>query len=364
MVGSPGAGKTALLADWVATRPERPLAWLSCDVADADPVRFIAAVIEALQRAPGRSDVGEDARQLLSLDGEVSADVIAALADDLERQDGAGVLVIDDFHLTGGAGTDALALLLEYSPPSLQLVVASRVDPQLRLYRMRANQELVELRDGDLSFSAEETETFLSRFGVRLSEGDLAAVHRRSEGWVAGLQMAAISINQSVDASSAAGRVELHRHSVAGYFLDEVLYRQPPEVVDFMLATSILDELSAPACTALCGQGSAVLLQLTYGAHLFVTVLDEEAGTYRYHQLIKEVLHAELHARDPARERRTAHDRRDLPGRVWPRRPGGAAPFGRWGPGRGFSPAQRAGRPRLLCQPDYWQCPRPGRVPT
>ena len=170
VVGSPGAGKTALLADWVTTRPERPLAWLSCDVADADPVRFIAAVIEALQRAPGRSDVGEDARQLLSLDGEVSADVIAALADDLERQDGAGVLVIDDFHLTGGAGTDALALLLEYSPPSLQLVVASRVDPQLRLYRMRANQELVELRDGDLSFSAEETETFLSRFGVRLSE--------------------------------------------------------------------------------------------------------------------------------------------------------------------------------------------------
>ena len=120
---------------------------------------------------------------------------------------------------------------------------------------MRANQELVELREADLSFSAEETHAILSGFGLGLSEGDLAAVYRRSEGSVAGLQMAAISIKQSPDASSAASRVELNRHSVAGFFLDEVLYRQPPAVVDFMLATSVLDELSAPACTALCGPG-------------------------------------------------------------------------------------------------------------
>ena len=253
------------------------LAWLSCDVADADPVRFVAAIIEALRRASGQPDIGEDARQLLSLDGEVSADAVAALADDLEGPDGVEVLVVDDFHLTGTAGADALALLLEYRPASLQLVVASRVDPQLRLHRMRANQELVELRERDLSFSADEARAFLSGFGVRLSEPDLAVVYRRSEGWVAGLQMAAISIQQSPDPASAAGRVELHRHSVAGYFLDEVLYRQPPEVVEFMLATSVLDELSVPACTALCGPGSAALLQLVYRAHMFVTVLDERA---------------------------------------------------------------------------------------
>ncbi len=303
VVGSPGAGKTALLADWVDDRLQRPWAWLSCDVADADPVRFVAAIIEAVRRADGPPDIGEDARQLLSLEGEVSADVIAALADDLERPDGAEVLVIDDFHMTGMAGAAALALLLDYRPPSLQLVVASRVDPELRLHRMRANGELVELRDRDLSFSSEETTAFLSGFGVRLSEPDLAVVHRRSEGWVAGLQMAAISIKQSPDPVSAAGRVELHRYSVSGYFLDEVLYRQPPEIVDFMLATSVLDELSVPACAALWGEGSAALLQSAYRAHLFVTVLDEEAGTYRYHQLVKEVLHAELHVRDPGRER-------------------------------------------------------------
>ena len=255
VVGSPGAGKTALLADWVDDRLQRH--WRGSAVTSPMPTRSGSSPPSsrpATGRA-GQPDIGEDARQLLSLEGEVSADVIAALADDLERPDGAEVLVIDDFHMTGMAGAAALALLLEYRPPSLQLVVASRVDPELRLHRMRANGELVELRDRDLSFSAEETTAFLSGFGVRLSEPDLAVVHRRSEGWVAGLQMAAISIKQSPDPVSAAGRVELHRHSVAGYFLDEVLYRQPPEVVDFMLATSVLDELSVPACTALWGEG-------------------------------------------------------------------------------------------------------------
>jgi LuxR family transcriptional regulator, maltose regulon positive regulatory protein len=303
VVGSPGAGKTALLADWVATRAPRPFAWLSCDPADGDPVRFVAAIIEALRRASGQPEFAEDARQLLSLDGEVSADAIAALADGLERPEAASALVIDDFYLSGMGGANALALLLECRGPALQLVVATRVDPQLRLHRMRANQELVELRDADLSFSAEEAKTFLSGFAVGLSEQDLATVHRRSEGWAAGLQMAAISIQRSPDPAGAAGRVELHRHTVAGYFLDEVLYRQSPEVVDFMLATSLLDELSVPACTALCGQGSAALLQLVYSSHMFVTPVDSGSGTYRYHQLVKEVLQAELHTRDPARER-------------------------------------------------------------
>ena len=233
---------------------------------------------------------------------------MAALADDLDGLDGPQVLVIDDFHLTGAAGADTLTLLLECRPAFLQLVLASRADPGLRLHRMRANEELVELRDQDLSFSAEETRLFLSGFGLRLSERDLNVIHQRSEGWIAGLQMAAISIQHSPDPVSTAGRVELHRHTVAGYFLDEVLYRQPPELVEFMLATSILDELSVPACNALCGQGSAALLEQLYGAHLFVTRVDDEAVTYRYHQLIKEVLQAQLHLNDPAGERRL-HER-------------------------------------------------------
>jgi LuxR family transcriptional regulator, maltose regulon positive regulatory protein len=304
VVGPAGAGKTTLLADWLAAHPERPAAWLSCDAADADPSRFVAAVIEATRHGFGQPQIGADSLQLMSLDGEVSADAVAALADDLEEPDGLRVLVVDDFHLAGMASADALRWLVEYHPPSLQLVVASRVDPPLRVHRMRAHQDLVELRDGDLSFSVEETRSFFAGFGVRLDEPDLALVHRRSEGWVAGLQMAAISIHGSPDPVTAAGRVQLRRHTVAGYFLEEVLYRQPAEVAEFMLATSILDELSVPACTAICGPGSAAMLGLLYGTHMFVAIVDDEARTYRYHHLIREVLRAELHARDPAGEKR------------------------------------------------------------
>jgi len=304
VVGPAGAGKTMLLADWLAAHPERPAAWLSCDAADTDAARFVTAIIEAARCGFGQPWIGEDARQLMSLDGEVSADAVATLADDLDAPDGTRVLVIDDFQLTGAASADALRWLVEYHPPSLQLVVASRVDPPLRVHRMRAHQDLVELRDGDLAFSIEETRSLLGGFGVELDDPELALVHRRSEGWAAGLQMAALSIHGSPDPATAAGRVQLRRHAVAGYFLDEVLSHQPPQVADFMLATSILDELSAPACTAVCGEGSAKMLEFLYGAHMFVAIVDDEAGTYRYHHLIKEVLQTELRSQDPAREKR------------------------------------------------------------
>ena len=304
VVGPAGAGKTMVVADWLAARPERPSAWLSCDEADADPARFVAAIVKAARYGFDQPGIGEDACQLMSLDGEVSVDVVAALADDFEAPDGLRVLVIDDFHLAGAASADALRWLVEYHPPSLQLVVASRVDPPLRVHRMRAHQDLVELRDADLSFSVEETRSFLNGFGVRLDEPELVLVHSRSEGWVAGLQMAALSIQGSPDPATAAGRVQLHRHTVADYFLEEVLSRQPPDVVEFMLATSILDELSVAACTAVWGQGSAKMLEFLYGAHMFMAIVDDQARTYRYHHLIREVLQTELHARDQARERR------------------------------------------------------------
>jgi LuxR family maltose regulon positive regulatory protein len=303
VVGPAGAGKTMLLADWLSASPERPSAWLSCDAADADPGRFVAAIIEAARHGFGQPSIGEDARQLMRLDGEVSADAVAALADDLDAPDETRVLVIDDFHLAGATGAETLRWLVEYHPPSLQLVVASRVDPPLRVHRMRAHQDLVELRDEDLAFSVEEARSLLAGFDVRLDEPKLALVYQRSEGWAAGLQMAALSIQSSPDPATAADRVQLGRHTVAGYFLEEVLSRQLPEVADFMLATSVLDELSVPACTAVCGQGSAKMLEFLYGAHMFVAIVDDEAPTYRYHHLIREVLRTELHARDPAREK-------------------------------------------------------------
>jgi LuxR family transcriptional regulator, maltose regulon positive regulatory protein len=300
VVGSAGAGKTTLLANWLAARPNRPAAWLTCDAADSDPVRFLAALIEALRRGFDDPKLGTNASQLLDLDGEVSMDVVAALADDLEGRPDAPVLVIDDFHLAG-ASVDPLGDFLECRPTSLQVVLGSRSDPHLRLHRMRAREELAEVRDADLAFSLDETRAFFSAFEVALPDRDVELVQQRTEGWPTGIQMVAISTRAS-PAPNAAVRRGAQAHAVAGYFVEEILSRQPDVVVDFMLATSVLDELTVPACTAVAGEGAATMLDYLCASHLFVTVVDGGAPTYRYHQLIRDVLRDELHARDPVRE--------------------------------------------------------------
>ena len=151
VVGPAGAGKTMLLPEWLAARPERPSAWLSCDAADSDAGRFVAAIIEAARCGFGQPWIGEDARQLMSLDGEVSADVVAVLADDLDAPDETRVLVIDDFHLTGAASADALRWLVEYQAPSLQQVVASRVTHRSGCTGA-CIRDVAELRVEDLAF--------------------------------------------------------------------------------------------------------------------------------------------------------------------------------------------------------------------
>ena len=352
VVGPAGTGKTMLLADWLAARPERPSAWLSCDAADADPARFVAAIIEAARFGFDLPSIGEDTRHLMSLDGEVSADAVAALADDLDTPDKERVLVIDDIHLAGPASADALRWLVEYRPPSLRLVVASRADPPLRVPRMRAHQDLVELRDGDLAFSKEETRRFLAAFGLRLDEPELALVYERSEGWVAGLQMAAISIQGSPDPATAAARVQLHRHTVADYFLEEVLSRQSPEVVDFMLATSVLDELSGPRVhrAVRSGSGEDARVPLRH-AH----VRDDRG---RGNPRLPLSPHDQRGSPDrvaragPGPGEAAARGRRALPRRGRPGRRGGAAPAGRRRAGRGVQPAQRRGRAGRADQPD------------
>jgi LuxR family maltose regulon positive regulatory protein len=300
VVGSAGAGKTTLLAHWLAARPDRPTAWLACDVADSDPVRFMAALIEALRRGFHDAHLGDSAGQLLALDGEVSMDLVAVLADDLEGRPDAPVLVIDDYQAAAGS-EGVLGDFLHCRPPSLQVVLASRSEPHLRLHRMRAREELVEVRDGDLAFSLDETRAFFSAFAVALPDPEVALVQERTEGWPTGIQMVAISTSASSDPVASVRRGTEAR-TVAGYFVEEVLSRQPEPVVDFMLATSVLDELTVPACTAITGEGAARMLEHLRSSHLFVTVTDEGAAVYRYHQLIRDVLQDELHARDPGRE--------------------------------------------------------------
>ncbi len=171
VVGTAGAGKTTLLANWLSVRPDVPSAWLSCDTGDTDPIRFYSALIHAMRYGFDDPSIGENSRELLSLEGEASIDAVGALADDLESLAGARVIVIDDFHLVGSESA-RFGHFLESRPLSLQVVVATRSDPPLRLHRLRMREELVEVRDTDLAFSANETKGLFSAFGLELPADD------------------------------------------------------------------------------------------------------------------------------------------------------------------------------------------------
>jgi len=184
-----------------------------------------------------------------------------------------------------------------------QLVLASRSDPPLRLHRLRMSDELCELRDRDLHFSLAESGDLLANFGVQVAAADLALLHQRSEGWAAALQMAALSLRGTRDPARAAQALEVRSHAIAEYFISEVLGQQPPEVVRFMLDTSLLEELTADACAAITARpDAATLLHSIDAANLFLVALDDERTSFRYHHLVRHLLEAELRARDRARE--------------------------------------------------------------
>ena len=302
VVGSAGAGKSVLLADWAAARPPGVTSWLSCSRADTDSVRFWAGFIDAARVIDPK--FGADAADLLAMDGQMSADVIASVANDAARLPAGSAIIVDDFHIAAPAVSRNMTDLVECWPAnSAQLVLASRYDPPLRLHRMRVSGELCEIRDRDLYFSLADSRDLLANFGVQLSDADLAMLHQRSEGWPAALQMAALSLRGTTDPARVARAVEIRSHAIAEYFIAEVLDQQPPEVARFMLDTSILSELTAGACTAITGrQDAAALLHGIDTAHLFLVGLDEERTSFRYHPLVRQMLHAELRARDQARE--------------------------------------------------------------
>jgi LuxR family maltose regulon positive regulatory protein len=302
VVGSAGAGKSVLLSSWAATRAPHVTSWLSCDEADANPVRFWTGFIEAPQGAePG---FGADAADLLAMDGAVSPDVTASIANDAARLPAGTAIVVDDFHYAAPAVSGTMTDLVERWPSdAAQLVLASRIDPALRLHRLRMAGELCELRDRDLNFSLAESRDFLANFGVEIAADDAMLLHQRSEGWAAALQMAALSLRGGTDPARAGQALEVRSHEIADYFIAEVLDQQPPEVARFMLDTSILGELTADACAAVTGrQDAAALLRSIDRASLFLVPLDENRTIFRYHHLVRQLLHAELRARDRTRE--------------------------------------------------------------
>jgi LuxR family transcriptional regulator, maltose regulon positive regulatory protein len=303
VVGSAGAGKSVLLGSWARTRPAGATSWLSCDPADRDPVRFWTGFIQAPRAVmPG---FGRDAADLLAMDHAVSADVTASIANDAAKLPLGTALIVDDFHMAGQPATAAMTDLVERWPAeNAQLVLASRRDPPLRLHRLRLAGELCELRDRDLYFSLAESRDLLARFGVEVAGADLALLHQASEGWAAALQMAALSLRGSGDPARVARALAAHSHTIADYFICEVLDQQPPDVAQFMLDTSILSVLTDDVCVAVTGrQDAAALLRGIHAAHLFLVALSDEPASFRYHHLVRQVMRTELRTRDPARER-------------------------------------------------------------
>ena len=252
--------------------------------------------------APG---FGSDAGDLLAMDGVMSADVTASIANDVVKLPVGSAIIVDDFHHVAAAVSADMTDLIERWPAeTAQLVLASRFDPPLRLHRLRMAGELCELRDRDLYFSLAESGDLLANFGVEVAAADLVLLHERSEGWAAALQMAALSLRGSGDPARAVGALDVRSHEIAGYFVSEVLDRQPPEVAQFMLDTSILEELTAGACAAVTSrQDAAALLRRINAANLFLVALDDEQTSFRYHHLVRAVVRAELRVRDRGRER-------------------------------------------------------------
>jgi len=302
VTGSAGTGKSVLLASWAAARPPGVTSWLSCDRADADPVRFWTAFIEAPKVVAPR--FGDEAADLLAMDSAVSADVIASIANDAAKLPAGCAVIVDDFQMAAAAVAEHMTDLVERWPSeTVQLVLLARRDAPLRLHRLRMAGQLCEIRDRDLFFSQAESRDLLANFGVQLTAEQLALLHERSEGWVAALQMAALSLRGSADPAQIARALEIRGGTLADYFITEVLDRQPSEVARFMLDTSILAELTAGTCMAVTGQpDAAALLRTIDAANLFLTTLDDERTSFRYHQLVRRVLRVELRARDLTRE--------------------------------------------------------------
>ncbi|TAK31117.1 MAG: helix-turn-helix transcriptional regulator [Chloroflexota bacterium] len=305
LISSPaGFGKTTLLSQW-SHRSPCPVAWVSLDAADNDPARFWAYVIAALQTL--NSSVGSTALTMLRTPQRLGMQTIltvltnevTAAADDL-------VLVLDDYQvIEDRAIHDGLSFLIDHIPPRLHLVIASRTDPPLPFALLRGRGQLCELRSADLSFTPEETAAFLNEvMRLGLSDEDVAELGTRTEGWIAGLQMAALLMEGTADVHQFISAFAGDHRYVVDYMIEEVARRQPESVQSFLLQTSILDRMSGPLCEAVTGlpegEGQA-MLEVLERTNLFTVALDNERCWYRYHRLFARCLKTRLRQLLPSR---------------------------------------------------------------
>jgi LuxR family maltose regulon positive regulatory protein len=311
VVAPAGFGKTSVLAEWLADSDGGQAAWLSLDDRDSDATQFWRYALTALERAhPG---VASEALALLDAAPPSLETVLATLANALESRGAEVALVLDDYHVIESAAVhESVTFLVESLPPAARLVIASRIDPPLPLARWRARGELVELRADQLRFTPGESSVYLTEtMGLELAAADAETLADRTEGWIAALQLAALSLEGRDQPSAFIADFAGDDRYIVDYLVEEVLRRQPDAVRAFLVQTSVLGRLSGDLCDAVTGvTGSAAMLEHLERANLFLVPLDAHRGWYRYHHLFAEMLRARLlaEARDsiPALHRRAS----------------------------------------------------------
>jgi LuxR family maltose regulon positive regulatory protein len=325
LVSAPaGFGKTTLVAEWISSLPQddsitptpahpytrSQKAWLSLDEGDNDPARFLAYLITALNRAEGMDNpLGEGALKMLqSPQPPPAEEVLTSLINDIATIPDRIVLALDDYHvIVASPVDDALTFLLEHLPPQMHLAIATREDPQLPLARLRARGQLTELRAADLRFTSSEAAEFLNQvMGLDMLAEDIATLETRTEGWVAGLQFAALAFQGQSSMQGRESTTDLinsftgsHRF-VLDYLIEEVLEQQSQSIQNFLLQTAVLDRMTGSLCDALTGHddGQETVESLEH-SNLFIIPLDEERRWYRYHHLFSDLLRRRLRQRQP-----------------------------------------------------------------
>ena len=297
-----GFGKTTLLADWLGETPDdnRSVAWLSLDPADNEPASFWTYVVTALHGAV--LGVGSAALELITSSPVPTDLLLTTLLNDLAASPGEVWLVLDDYHLVDdheiGQG---MTFLLEHLPPRVHVVLSTRADPDLPLARWRVRGELVEIRAADLRFTSAEAGSYLNEAtGLQLSTGDVEALEERTEGWIAALQLAALSLQGHDNVSGFIARFAGNDRYIVDYLIEEVLEQQPEPVRDFLLQSAVLDRLTGPLCDAVTGRGDGRHMLMTLErANLFLVALDDQREWYRYHHLFADVLRTRMLSEQP-----------------------------------------------------------------
>lgn len=295
LVSAPaGFGKTTLISTWVK-QSNMPVAWLSLDDTDNAPTVFLTYLIAALQTI--HPDMGKTILPALrSPQPSAPRSVLARLISDIANQSEI-LLVLDDYHLiTSQAVHDILNQIIQHMPPNLHLVLATRTDPPLALPRLRGRQQLTELRTANLRFSLEETEHLLNHVkALNLPDKDIAALNLRTEGWITGLQMAVLSMQNRQDIHQFIESFTGSNRFILDYLLEEVLNHQPENIQDFLLKTSVLTKLSGDLCNAVSGDSNSQnILEELERANLFIIPLDDKRHWFRYHHLFADLLRQRL----------------------------------------------------------------------